>query len=834
MLSPKKQFKLIGVRPLKGCATHIRKILKEDTTYFLYNDYQVDPQNPENIVYSAENSLPSNFFSSLHTSNKETPVINISAIVGKNGDGKSALVELIIRIINNFAYAAGYSFYQNELNAIKGLKAILYFSIADEVYYIKANGNSITSNLFKEEFSLKNPKIDNKLLKKTVGLFYTQITNFSLYAYNAHEFKHENTKSNADCWINGIFHKNDAYQTPIVLNPWRDDGDININRENSLMLQRLISLFVDSENDENSFRNIDNKKEAKFLQLNIKNESKLVTKTYEEYFVYSLSSLENHFLSIINDAKEEKRFSKGKISSHFKEHHLSPLEDIKNIIVDNRMDFDFAYLVIKKISSKSKMRKADFNNYLYQLNDYLKSIDSPEKDNYLELISFFTVNNYNQLNLLQLQRIITVVAIRNLWHKKYPKHFTQETTYGNDLYSLTEQYIIYKTISIILKYPQFRKSNNIQVQDTFNSLFLFTSQYNNIEQSHNEAFGEILKDVQDRKSHITLKLRQALNFLVYNQQKRNAYIKETDINKDFFLSLKLEKKGYKNIPHIIELSDYKRRIEKSIKKDVADIIEFLPPPIFNVNIVFQHKSINEYSYLSDFSSGERQLLNNISSVIYHLRNINSVSNSELVKYKYVTLIFEEIELYFHPEYQRKYIDVLLQNIQKVKLDSIDSINICFITHSPFILSDIPNNNILKLEKGISKPFVVSDNTLGANIHDLLANDFFLEHGFMGEFAKKRITDVINALKKVILERNIEREQSKENTGGAIIKELKDELSTLGNNLLTESECKNIIEVVGEPLLKNSLLELYAEAYPNDKNTYLQKQIDFLMSLKSKK
>ena len=54
--------------------------------------------------------------------------------------------------------------------------------------------------------------------------------------------------------------------------------------------------------------------------------------------------------------------------------------------------------------------------------------------------------------------------------------------------------------------------------------------------------------------------------------------------------------------------------------------------------------------LSQLSSGERQQINTVSSVIYHLRHIDSVAkeDSDLVKYQHVNLIFEEIKLYVHP------------------------------------------------------------------------------------------------------------------------------------------------------------------------------------------
>lgn len=330
MIAKKKQFKLIGVRPLKGCAINIRKILKEDTTYFLYDDFEVDHENPEAIRFKGYNNIPPTFFSDI--SNSKTPLISISAIVGKNGDGKSTIVELIIRILNNFAYAAGYQIYQDELKPIKGLNAILYYSIDNKVYYFKSKGAIITSNLFESKLDIRHPSYNKELLEKIKPfLFYTQITNFSLYSYNANEFIHENQKS-GECWINGIFHKNDAYQTPIVLNPWRDNGVIDINKENYLMNQRLVSLFVDSDNGKDSFRNIDDKKEAKYIVSDLYPESKLLLKTYKDYFIDTYKFEENYFLSQIIDLKEVERNPKDNNYISFIEDHICKLQNIKQII----------------------------------------------------------------------------------------------------------------------------------------------------------------------------------------------------------------------------------------------------------------------------------------------------------------------------------------------------------------------------------------------------------------------------------------------------------------------------------------------------------------------
>ncbi len=140
-MEEKLQFKLIGVRPLKGCASHIRKVLKEDTTYFLYNEYEVDPENSDRICLKSNNTaLPISFFSK---QGKGYPVISISAIVGKNGDGKSSIVELIMRILNNFAYYSGFKKKQSTLIPVAGLKAILYYSIGENTYSIETSDNGI-------------------------------------------------------------------------------------------------------------------------------------------------------------------------------------------------------------------------------------------------------------------------------------------------------------------------------------------------------------------------------------------------------------------------------------------------------------------------------------------------------------------------------------------------------------------------------------------------------------------------------------------------------------------------------------------------------------------
>ena len=95
----------------------------------------------------------------------------------------------------------------------------------------------------------------------------------------------------------------------------------------------------------------------------------------------------------------------------------------------------------------------------------------------------------------------------------------------------------------------------------------------------------------------------------------------------------------------------------------------------------------------------------------------------------------------------------IKEINPENLKHIKGLNITFLTHSPYILSDIPNAFVLKLIKG--EPYIEGNETFGANVHDLLANDFFMQKGFMGEWAKSQIKLVIESLTLKINNKKIE-------------------------------------------------------------------------------
>ena len=232
-------FKLIAVRVLPGCVQHILKCLVENHFYYLNNDYRIS-EDAKLITRRSSNIAPlSASFFSLSEKQSKGVRLNFSAIVGMNGDGKSSLVELIIRILNN----ASIIHEIGEIGTllwIQGVNAELYYHLDGIFYRLVTTEDDAriyryveTGNVYKQDCI-----VGKEMLKKL--FFYTMVSNYSLYAYNSldipneWESKDNNQKDEEYCWLHHVFHKNDGYQTQLSLHPYRSYGNIDMNREKFL------------------------------------------------------------------------------------------------------------------------------------------------------------------------------------------------------------------------------------------------------------------------------------------------------------------------------------------------------------------------------------------------------------------------------------------------------------------------------------------------------------------------------------------------------------------------------------------------------------------------
>ena len=167
-------------------------------------------------------------------------------------------------------------------------------------------------------------------------------------------------------------------------------------------------------------------------------------------------------------------------------------------------------------------------------------------------------------------------------------------------------------------------------------------------------------------------------------------------------------------------------------------------------------------------------------------------------------LIDEGEGNLHPEWQKRYINYLIEFFSK---NFTQNIHIILTSHSPFIISDLPKENVIFLEKGEQlNPFEDGKQTFGANIHTLLSHGFFMKDGLMGEFAKDKINQVYNFIA---------------DNDTSFIK--------------TKQEAQNIINLIGEPMLKKELQFLYDKEFEiDDIDKQIREHEEAIEKLKSKK
>lgn len=765
-------FKLIAVKVLEGCRKSVCKCLSVGKMYYFNNDYYI---TDDSICLRDEyiRLLPDDFFSLDATS---TLQINISAVVGMNGDGKSTLMELVMRLINNCAKHYRLADKDNLLQIVR-VKAELYYLLDNVIYCIKEAKEDNYASLWKcADMSDSDVRQWNKIMTpvKSVSrmneLFYTIVSNYSHYAYNTRDFREEwsdKVQSEEDCkkcWLHYLFHKNDGYRTPITIHPYRYEGNIDVNREAELTMQRLVALYIQEANpkeNNNSFRRIGSK-DAELLQLTDIGYSKLQEFTIIQFFEdnKSISLLLNYIKKIEDNISAYDDFEVENLQDNMLETVECCLDLLTGTNDEPYSEFIRAFYVWignKKgvCSSKSDLRK--FLNSMRKFNYSIKITRLP----YNEFAKKY--KRYDKLNVKQLIRIRFVYDVLNSW--EFPVDILLKEYEDLNEIERCQHYIIYKTISICAIYPEYRDFVDSIERGWNNNGLVF----------NNSVIKEVVEKIKKDKTHVTLKLRQCLNFIeLCKKENSNIFEKVSDI--ELYNKLGNELKG----GMFIRFDDL-----KSYFKREPFPLDLLPPPIYKTDILFcSELDLDNYIPYKYLSSGEKQLLNNFGALIYHLRNLDSVTDDGRI-YENVNVLFEEIELYFHPEYQRMIIKVLVEKLHALGLNHIRRINITFVTHSPFILSDIPLCNVLFLKDG--KPVIrrIQENTFGANIHGLLKNGFFLPSLPMGEFAYDKINELFEKLNGYKLDPN--------------------------NREHRDWFYSNIMRV-GEPYLREQLMKLYNMHY----------------------
>jgi len=611
--------------------------------------------------------------------------INVTAIVGKNGSGKSSVLKLIYLII--YLY-----FHKNQTNTywerdtsdgeqiIKKIYDLLFayrsasafLIVEDKGSYYKLDFQNLKNRLLNNGFQVAGREIIyNDFQIKNNGQVIIDYSGtvdiFSIYFNYSIDTLNDNIHDN---WIEGLYHRKDDYTTPLLIEPAKYKEGIDFRLQKKLTNQRILLFYK-----------------------NLKNGhlSSITTFFNPDYIKYNYSR-SFALADAINILFQE---NKDLFGDRDTAEYASKQQPVIECLEENQFKILIKYLKWIMVDKNTQDLLGNINfDFLSQLCDSYKE------------------NRYKELNFI---------------------------------------YLAFKLIE---------KKDSIEIEEVY-----LENIQNNIEDF--EQLVEIMEDIIDRD-------------LVKIDENDNT-IKKISVAIQF----------HKN-EHYETLRKYD---SKSIVLDnLPENILTLFPAWLEIEVFEGNKSINS------LSSGEKFKFNFIISLLYQLQNLKSKS------YGSINLFLDEIEMGFHPEWQKSFLKDFIYVIKGYQ----KPINLYFLTHSPFLLSDIPKQNIIFLDTDEEGKCKVVDGlkekkqTFGANIHTLLSDSFFMEDGLMGEFAKGKIDKAIALLNQ---------------------EHLSDE---------DLKYCEQIISIIGEAIVKNQLQRMldskkisYLANDTKEEIAFLKHRIDLL-------
>ena len=193
--------------------------------------------------------------------------------------------------------------------------------------------------------------------------------------------------------------------------------------------------------------------------------------------------------------------------------------------------------------------------------------------------------------------------------------------------------------------------------------------------------------------------------------------------------IKALKLFFKNLDYFLDnISNSYDMSKKNNRNVLKKILGMLKNDQSYGHITEEVFSIIEFQW-EGLSSGELALLNLFSRLNYikgYLR-------------KNTLLLIDEVDLGMHPEWQRRWVNDVLPIIGSIFKNRSESIHLVLTTHSPIILSDILEDDIIYLSEEHKN---IHFKTFGQNIYSLFKNSFYLEDakgGFSMEVIKRLLS-----------------------------------------------------------------------------------------------
>lgn len=478
-----------------------------------------------------------------------------------------------------------------------------------------------------------------------------------------------------------------------------------------------------------------------------------------------------------------------------------------DINVENRLAYERLISIMVRADESERI-----------INGHMKvvSFDLKQKDNDYDINYLHQKIGYSQFTKTDFGKMKDIIL--ECW-SEHVRYDISRMSHTRMCRTRAINYLVYKTLKIADTYDEyrnFRYKYNVQVQNFSEEDFKF-----------------LVEQTLANDSHVTNKLFRTIAYLIWDiyevhggNKKTPVSIQVNDINERWKSAYSEKRLGLKN------------SIALNLMIEAA-----IPPPFMETSIGLVELNSGVYVPFEYLSSGEKQQAFTTSSLVYHLKNLDSVSNDrstdDRVAYENVQLILEEVELYYHPELQREFVRNLLDGIRHASLSHIKWINICIVTHSPFVLSDIPSCNVLALKK--DEEIVERIPSFAANIHEMLKLSFFLDKGSVGDFANWTTMRIAKCLR---VARWINKNEPAPEFFPSL-EELPDEYHFLEDFKTITSNGKFSVDgfnyvyspdvllaqinMIEEPIVRRVLLDDYGRTYPDCADEYKKALIDLYQS-----
>lgn len=675
----KGNFAIVAVHLLDGNDDSITKILKDE--WYLFNNWYKINDRGDGLEPNRDKEVVRNLYGKN---------ISFSAVAGKNGSGKSSLMSIVYRVLNNLSYLITIGMERNAaepLFFVEDVHASLFFESGGRLGWVICEGSNITFHWGDEEdvemsYDWDNDNITDGLLEYNRQFIsrhfcFTLVENYALFSLTSDEYSRDSAKRNPikakqrklskeendsekftnGEWIDSIYNKNDGYQACIGIEPYKGGGNLNLNTQRELALERVVALFIDSDKEP----------------------------LFDNYCFHHLSlELDDDCSAgVVNKHKDRNlwdRFPASEFQTNFTQKGVTITRLILESYGYSHFNFEdktvtqlATYIVVKTLSIVQTYDQYIDFRFIGGSSDYARGI----KKFFLKYIKE--------------------------WNEKYP-----------------EKDIPYLTIE--------------------------------------EAVGDLCKMLRKDKSHITLKLHRALNMM--------------DAIKKFY-----NESSSWECPSVTDYKNFKEVFYSGVKiENINHLMELLPPSIYRQELFIRKKQFTKSIPLGELSAGEKQFLQTTATILYHIRNIISVGEKYgFAKYYNINLIMDELEVCFHPEYQQKFVKMLLGMLSNPYFQDRANFNVILVTHSPFVLSDTPKCNVLCLEGGRVKNDL--HETFCANVFDLLSGHFFLDQ-FVGYFSSEYTDGVIKQVYRLC-----DPKKQKKYLSPQTYKKIRAEVNLIGDDII---------------------------------------------------